>query len=268
MTQGYRNSRKGYLTDLLTDTTPIGSIVSNLKAGQNSYDHTFVKATSSNYPNLSEALGNAYTTGDDPAYTHEGYLYCDGSEYNISDYIGLYQIIGTKYGGRSSNGIDVVNGGSGYTTSSIVTITQAPAGGINMLATVGAVDTNGKILYMNVTNSGTGYTSVPTVTVAGGTGATFQLRMTDLTAAGGATLQPINTANAFENWGDPYMGTFKVPDLIAKKVVGNGPVYGSNSPNIGNISIATGTTGGAWYLDKDQQDEYCLLYTSPSPRDS
>jgi len=261
MTQGYRNSRKGYLTDLLTDTTPIGSIVSNLKAGQNSYDHSFVKATSSNYPNLSEAIGNAYTTGDDPAYTHEGYLYCDGSELNISDYIGLYQIIGTKYGGRSSNGIDVVNGGSGYTTSSIVTITAAPAGGINMLATVGAVDTNGKILYLNVTNSGTGYTSVPTVTVAGGTGATFQLRMTDLTAAGGATLQPINTANAFENWGDPYMGTFKVPDLIAKKVVGNGPVYGSNSPNIGNISIATGTTGGAWYLDKDQQDEYFSLGT-------
>ena len=261
MTQGYRNSRKGYLTDLLTDTTPIGSIVSNLKAGQNSYDHTFVKATSSNYPNLSEAIGNAYTTGDDPAYTHEGYLYCDGSEYNISDYIGLYQIIGTKYGGRSSNGIDVVNGGSGYTTSSIVTITAAPAGGINMIATVGEVDSNGKILYLNVTNSGQGYTSVPTVTVAGGTGATFSVRMTDLTAAGGATLQPINTANAFENWGDPYMGTFKVPDLIAKKVVGNGPVYGSNSPNIGNISIATGTTGGAWYLDKDQQDEYFSLGT-------
>ena len=57
------------------------------------------------------------------------------------------------------------------------------------------------------------------------------------------------------------MGTFKVPDLIAKKVVGNGPVYGNNSPNIGNISIATGTTGGAWYLDKDQQDEYFSLGT-------
>ena len=47
MTQGYRNARKGYLTDLLVDTTPIGSIVPNLKAGQNSYDHSFVKATAS-----------------------------------------------------------------------------------------------------------------------------------------------------------------------------------------------------------------------------
>ena len=261
MTQGYRNARKGYLTDLLTDTTPIGSIVSNLKAGQNSYDHNFVKATASNYPNLTEAGGNAYLTGDDPAYTHEGYLYCDGKEYNIGDYPGLYEIVGTKYGGRSSNGIDVVTGGSGYTISSTVIITTAPPGGVDMTATVGEVDSNGKILYLNITSSGQGYTSTPTVSVTGGTGATFAVRMTDLTAAGGASLQPINTNNVMDHWGDPYLGTFKVPDLIAKKIVGNGPVYGNNSPNAGNISIATGTTGGAWYLDKDQQDEYFSLGT-------
>ena len=38
-------------------------------------------------------------------------------------------------------------------------------------------------------------------------------------------------------------------------------VYGNNSPNVGNVSIATGATGGAWYLDKDQQDEYFSLGT-------
>ena len=48
----YRNARKGYLTDLLTDTTPIGSIVTNLKAGANSYDHSFVNI-SSKWPFLS-----------------------------------------------------------------------------------------------------------------------------------------------------------------------------------------------------------------------
>ena len=259
MPQGYRNARKGYLTDLLTDTTPIGSIVTNLKAGANSYDHSFVKATSSGYPNLTEAAGNAYTTGDDPAYTHEGYLYCDGTEYSISDYPGLFQIVGTKYGGRMSNGIDVVNGGSGYTTSSAVTVTAAPTGGTNIAASVGSVDTNGKILTITVTNSGAGYTALPTVTVAGGTGATFAVRMTDLTVAGGASLQPINTVNVIDFWGDPYLGTFKVPDMVAKKVVGNGPVYGANSPNIGNSSIATGVTGGAWYLDTNQQDQYFSL---------
>ena len=99
-----------------------------------------------------------------------------------------------------------------------------------MTATVGAVDTNGKILYLNITNNGGGYTSLPTVTVAGGTGATFVVRMTDLTAPGGGSLQPITTANVMDNWGDSYLGTFKVPDMIAKKVVGNGPVYGYNSP--------------------------------------
>ena len=77
----------------------------------------------------------------------------------------------------------------------------------------------------------------------------------------GGTLRAINTSNVMENWGDPYLGTFKVPDLIAKKIVGNGPVYGNNSPNIGNVSISTGITGGAWYLDKDQQDEYFSLGT-------
>ena len=253
MTQGYRNARRGYLTDLLTDTTPIGSIVSNLKAGQNSYDHNFVKATAAAYPSLTESTGNAYITGDDPAYTHEGYLYCDGTEYNISDYPGLYEVVGTKYGGRSSNGIDIVTGGSGYSTSSTVIITTAPTGGVNMEAEVGAVDSNGKILYFNIINSGQGYISAPTVSVTGGTGATFVVRIND------GSLQPINTVNVMNYWGDPYLGTFKVPDLIAKKVVGNGPVYGNNSPNIGNISITTGSTGGAWYLDKDQQDEYFSL---------
>ena len=239
MTQAYRNNRKGYLTDLLIDTTPIGSIVTNLKAGQNSYDHNFIKASASSYPNLSENSGNAYVQGDDPAYTHEGYLYCDGTEYNISDYPGLYEIVGTKYGGKSSNGIDIITAGSGYTTSSAVTITAAPTGGVNMTASVGSVDASGRILSMNITNNGQGYLTAPTVSVAGGTGATFQVRISQ------GTLQPINTSNVMDNWGDPYLGTFKVPDLIAKKIVGNGPVYGNNSPNVGNISISTGITGGA-----------------------
>jgi len=85
MTQSYRNARQGFLTDMLVDTTPIGSIVPNLKTTSNSFDHNFVKAGGS-YPALTERSGNAYLTGDNPAYTHEGYLYCDGSEYNISDY--------------------------------------------------------------------------------------------------------------------------------------------------------------------------------------
>ena len=48
-----------------------------------------------------DTTGNAYQQGDDPAYTHDGYLYCDGSEYNIADYPALFEVIGNDYGGRS-----------------------------------------------------------------------------------------------------------------------------------------------------------------------
>ena len=54
MSQGYRNARKGFFTDLLVDTTPIGAIVPNLKKGQNSYDNTYVRAGAYDYPALSE----------------------------------------------------------------------------------------------------------------------------------------------------------------------------------------------------------------------
>ena len=42
MVQSYRNTRKGFYTDCYQDTTPIGSIVANLKSGANSYDHSFI----------------------------------------------------------------------------------------------------------------------------------------------------------------------------------------------------------------------------------
>ena len=65
MAQSYRNSRQGFLTDMLVDTTPIGSIVPNLKTTDNSYDHNFVRSTNPNYGALSETTGNAYLNGDD-----------------------------------------------------------------------------------------------------------------------------------------------------------------------------------------------------------
>ena len=129
MSQGYRNARKGFFTDLLVDTTPIGAIVPNLKTGQNSFDNTYVRAGASDYPALSELQGDAYLNGDDPAYSHDGYLYCDGSVHNISDYPALFEVIGNDYGGRSSSGIDVVNGGGGYTSPPIVDIDPPGAGG-------------------------------------------------------------------------------------------------------------------------------------------
>ena len=254
MVQSYRNTRRGYYTDCYQDTTPIGTVVPNLKAGANSYDHSFInKAT--NPHRLEDFSGNAYSAGDNPAYTHEGYLYCDGTEYNIKDYPALYEILGVHYGGRASSGIDVTAAGSGYTTSSAVTLSAPPAGGTQATAVVKTIDANGGILAIDTVNPGAGYVTPPTVTVAGGSSATFVVRL----SASGGVIQNITTANVWENYGDQYLGTFKVPDTVTKKIVGNGPVFGPNSPTIGNISMGIGKTGGGWYLDQATQDNYFSL---------
>ena len=249
MVQSYRNTRKGFYTDCYQDTTPIGTIVPNLKSGANTYDHEFVNK-STNLHKLEDFAGNAYNSGDDPAYTHDGYLYCDGSEYNIKDYPALYEILGVHYGGRASSGIDVVTGGSGYSTSDTVSITAPPTGGIQATAIVKTVDANGAILTVDVVNPGSGYVTAPTVTVSGGSNATFSVRIV------GGVIQNVTTANVMGFWGEEYLGTFKVPNTVTKKIVGNGPVFGQNSPTIGNISMAVGATGGAWYLDQNVQDNY------------
>ena len=176
MVQSYRNTRKGFYTDCYQDTTPIGSIVANLKSGANTYDHSFInKAT--NPHKLEDFNGSAYISGDDPAYTHDGYLYCDGTEYAIKDYPSLYQIIGTSYGGRASSGIDVISGGSGYSLTSVVSITAPPAGGTQATAIVKTVDGSGAILEIDILNPGNGYVTEPTVTVSGGSNATFTVRL-------------------------------------------------------------------------------------------
>ena len=122
-------------------------------------------------------------------------MYCDGTEYDIKDYPSLYQIIGTSYGGRASSGIDVINGGSGYTTSSTVSIT-APnlSSGVQATAIVKTVDpSSGAILTIDVLNPGAGYVTEPTVTVSGGSNATFTVRL-----GSGGVIQNITTANVMD----------------------------------------------------------------------
>jgi len=254
MVQSYRNTRKGYYTDCYQDTTPIGTVVPNLKTGANTYDHEFINK-STNTHRLEDFAGNAYNSGDDPAYTHDGYLYCDGTEYNIKDYPTLYEILGVHYGGRASSGIDVVTAGTGYTTSSAVTISAPPTGGTQATAIVKTVNGSGSILTIDVLTPAAGYVTAPTVTVAGGSNATFSVRL----SVSGGVIQNITTANVMQFYGEPYLGTFNVPDTVTKKIVGNGPVFGQNSPTIGNASMSVGLTGGAWYLDQNQQDDYFSL---------
>ena len=259
MAQSYRNARQGFLTDMLVDTTPIGSIVPNLKSTDNSFDHSYVKSGDINYGNLSEKPGSAYVNGDDPAYTHEGYLYCDGSVYQISDYPMLFSVIGNKYGGRASQGIDITNPGSGYTSIPVVTV-DAPSGANSTQATAYAeIDNTGKLTKIDTIIAGSGYdpNNPPSVTITGGGGSGAAAVVRIDPATGG--LSGITTANVLDWWGITNLGTFGVPDTKARKIVGNSPVFGNNSPNIGNSSLGVGITGGQWYFAKESQDEYFSL---------
>ena len=50
-----------------------------------------------------EIVNTLFNTADDPAMQYEGWLYCDGSEYNAEDYPLLYQVIESKYGGTTGS---------------------------------------------------------------------------------------------------------------------------------------------------------------------
>lgn len=83
-------------------------------------------------------------------------------------------------------GIQVTGTMTGYTSGSF-TISAPPAGGVQAVATYVAV--GGVITSVTITNPGAGYTTAPTVTAAGGTGAVIaatimQVRGDTNTAAG------------------------------------------------------------------------------------
>jgi len=180
----YRNKRRNYYSDKSTDSFPIGSIIQVFKAKTNTFDNAFIPtdAPVDGTTAYLNRVGNA-NPGDNPDYQYEGYLYCDGSEYNINDYPLLYSIIGNDYGGTP---------GTGVFNSATIAVTRE---------------------------------------------------------------------NIFNIWPDNTLGTFKVPDLKAKKIVGNGPVWGTGSPTVGlnELEVGLGSVGGSWYLNKASQKQQFSL---------
>ena len=262
----YRNRRELYYTDKFPDSQGIGTIIQVLKSVEGSFDHEYVPAI---VPSL-EGGTTAYTeiAGDaepenNPEYQYPGYIYCDGSEYYIHDYPALFEAIGNDYGGTASDGIDITNGGAGWGGTVTVTIDAPPSGASQVFAgitpvqaTAVATIVNGVISGVEVLNPGKGYDpeNPPTVTFSatnGGTTPTYNIRI----SSDVGQIQNITKSNIWEYWPDTNMGTFRVPDLIAKRIVGNGPVYGSNTPNVGNSELGVGinTIDGNWYMDKNTQ---------------
>ena len=78
MTVSYRNTRPNFYSDKYADTTEIGTITTTFKATTAVYDNSLVPLTP--YKTTS---GNAQT-GTNPEFQYPGYLYCDGTEYNLS----------------------------------------------------------------------------------------------------------------------------------------------------------------------------------------
>ena len=253
----YRNTRTNFYTDKASDSSPVGSIISTFKAITGVYDNSYIPLDPYN------VLPGNSNTPTNPEHQYPGYLYCDGSEYNISDFPVLYSIIGNDYGGESRRGITIVDGGSGYAAGTTITFDAAPTGGTTIEGSL-TID-NGVVIAVNITESGAGYLTEPSFTIAnagGGTGLDLEINI------GAGTVRGINVDNVFEHWGESRsLGTFKVPDLKTRKVVGYGNVYGSGSPSIGLLTLGAGGNngnikqGGSWYFDKASQAGYFSLGT-------
>jgi hypothetical protein len=254
----YRNRRRNYYSDKGLDSLSIGTIVNTfkVKSSSKSYDSQFRSSGSpvgiSNTAKYYDVLADAQPENN-PEYQYDGYLYCDGSEYYINDYPLLYSVIGNDYGGISGAAITVLTGGSGYGVLTTVTFSNPPTGGVRATGTINL--SGGVVTGINVTNPGLGYTSSPTITLSntgGGNGATFRVRINAF-----GSISSITKENIFELWPDNDLGTFKVPDLKAKKIVGRGPVYGAGTPTIANTELIVGqaSIGGNWYVDKNSQKQ-------------
>ena len=274
----YRNIRKNFYTDKASDTTEIGTIISTMKAVTDIHDNSLIPTPPSYDFSTGqitrEITGNAQTAIN-PEYQYPGYIYCDGSEYKIEDYPALYKIIGNDYGGTSRPGLELVNGGSGYPTTGNVTITfSAPTGNANDNQTIEAqlsINASGVITAVITTALGKNYTSDPTFTLQNaGTGSGLQLKF-NFNANG--ELENIKPTNVFNYLGEHLgtgaktLGTFMVPDLKSKKILGYGNVYGTGSPTAGLLTLGAGAengvakTGGKWLFDKTAQGGYFSLGT-------
>ncbi len=252
----YRNTRPNYYTDKASDNSPVGAIVNTFKATTDVYDNQYTPVNS-----YTVTIGNA-NTQTNPEHQYPGYLYCDGAEYEINDFPALYSVIGNDYGGSSRQGIEITNGGSGYAAGTTIAFDAAPTDGTTITATL--VVANGVIIGTNITNLGAGYTQEPSFTLANtGGGSGLQL---ELNFGNGGQLQAVASENVYDHWGSTRsLGTFIVPDLKTRKVVGYGNVYGQGTPSIGLLTLGAGGNngvikqGGSWYFDKGSQAGYFSL---------
>ena len=128
----------------------------------------------------------------------------------ITDYSAAFNVPGAEftstgpivYGGRVKH-ITVTNGGSGYSSTTLPTVTiSAPNEGTDQ-ATATAVVENGKIVRIDVTNQGTRYTGPATVTITSGVGAGAKAIAQNQAKIGVSTNRVFNSFSPSLSYGSP-----------------------------------------------------------------
>ena len=225
--------------------------------------------------------------GEIEEYSYKGYLYCDGRSLNIRDYPQLYQVIRNSYGGNTAKTITTYTEVGGLRRlywvnnklfmnfledPSVNSTSKLPYPyGVNFLIKddTGASPAGPGLgsLPSNVFDYTTVFlTKAPTETLTaqqvptgefayeivfpqGVDPAQLPQSDVDITAGTHPTIQ-VNKSFAFND--TPHqIGTFNLPDLRDRVIVGVGDVDGAGTPTVENALINTvGQTGGNWYISK------------------
>jgi len=274
----YRNKYKNFYLDKKGSYVPVGSVVPVLAD---------FYSRNSDIADLDPGLPSRSQI-ELPHYSYFGFLYCDGSLYNIRDYPGLYEIIENKY----LQTTDVANGYSPANTSANGSILRSLFDGDDFYLVFSrdqSLTQNSKDSGQNfvkrpfpfganirITNLGnfpsgllalnTSYQLVAptttTITVSANTEFLYKVSGVSGSAVNkptytlgwaSLTTYPVFTIVKNYNLNDfPYIiGKFRVPDYRQRKLIGysNSGIAGAGSSTIESRSNAdVGATGGAWFI--------------------
>ena len=257
----YRDSYANYLSDKGGKHTPVGTILP-----------VFVGT-------------DQQTDGENPEYSYQSHLYCDGSEVNIRDYPELYSIIRNRYGGAAAVTITQSANPGGLRRSYIINnkvffqfYKDATNDKVNVQmpypynsamrfellgqfpTTNGIFNTNTFYSLKEPTEDVTGqaqtdefaYEVVVPDSVDVSTFPTSQYTWSFVTPS--SALHPqIVIQKSFSIRDYPYnIGTFRLPDYRNRKILGFGNVNGAGTATPQNaINNFVGQTGGQWYIAKN-----------------
>ena len=135
------------------------------------------------------------------------------------------------------------NGGSGYNTAPLVTVSAPAAGGTQATAT--AVVLNGSVTGFTITNKGSGYTENPTIRIAQPTGGGFRVLATASAIASGS-ISAISLTDKGAGYG-LIAPTVSITSTVGGAAVGTGAIATATVGDTGNIESIDIIDGGQNY---------------------